>query len=162
DQIWKFVNEPKRELLLLEPEQGRNGQIRDLVSGPDVDITSVQTGEAALAALRKGSFDCAILAPQPPAISLATLAEQISVDAALRTCPQLLYIGPHIADEEVSHWNRLAQEFGLRPIDSPESLADQTALALCRNVPKLSESCRKMVQDLADPAAVLAGKKVLI
>jgi HAMP domain-containing protein/signal transduction histidine kinase/CheY-like chemotaxis protein len=162
EQIWKFTNRSKRHLLLLEPEAQRRGQILDLVQGPDVQVTTVESGIAALSALRQNSFDCVVLAPQPPDMSLATLAEQISVEPALHTCPLLLYIGPHIADDEVAHWNRLAQEFGLRPIDSPELLADQVSLSLCRHVPKLLEPCRKMVQDLANPSPVLAGKKVLI
>ena len=57
---------------------------------------------------------------------------------------------------------RSAETCTLRQVHSPERLLDQTAFFLHRDVAKLPEAKRQLLEDLHQSDKVLAGKKVLI
>src|SRR5262249_40742320 len=64
--------------------------------------------------------------------------------------------------EEEGSLKRLAEVCTVRRIHSPERLLDQTAFFLHRNVAKMPEGRRKLLEDLHRSDKVLPGKKVLI
>jgi signal transduction histidine kinase/CheY-like chemotaxis protein len=157
-----FIDRSKRRLILVEADDHRRDQLVGHLEGPDLEIVPAPTAAVALDALGHGPVDAVILTPHVPDMSLAGLAEQMSSHEALAGCPVLLYAGAELTPEDSYRWKRLAHEFNLRLVDSLPMLADQSALALCRRMTKLPESCHKVIRALADPSDVLAGKKVLI
>ena len=62
-------------------------------------------------------------------MSLAALAEQIQAEPPMASsCPMFLHVADNLPPEEMHRWQRLAQEFNLRLVDSsPQQLADQLA-----------------------------------
>ena len=56
-----FVDEPVRRLLVVEPDEGEQAAVVELVDGPDVTITAVATVEDAVEAVRREPFDCVVV-----------------------------------------------------------------------------------------------------
>jgi CheY-like chemotaxis protein len=162
DKMRGFVERSDRRLVLVEPDTRRRDNILQLLEGPDLEILVADTGGAAIKTLAHTPVDGIILPPQLPDMSLAALAEKISTIPDLSAGKALLYLGTDVPESETARWKRMAQEFNLRLVSSPQELADQTALLLCRPLGKMREHCRQMIRELSDPAKVLAGKKVLI
>src|ERR1044071_10004878 len=63
---------------------------------------------------------------------------------------------------EVEQVKRLARTVVFQDVQSPERLFDETALFLHRNVSKLPEDKRKLVENLHKDGDILAGKRALI
>ncbi|MBI2826302.1 MAG: HAMP domain-containing protein [Planctomycetia bacterium] len=160
DNVREFIERPARSILIVQPDPRQREAIAELVGGPDVRITTVESGADALAAAHKSPMDCAILAPQLPDMSVAALAEQWAGDSM--ACPLFLFIDEDAGGDELVRWKHLAAEFNLRLVDSAARLVDQVSLLTCRRVAALPAGCRQMILDLSDPSTVMAGKKVLI
>ena len=64
--------------------------------------------------------------------------------------------------DDDADWNRLDDNFMVRPIESRERLMDQISLFLHRSTEALPAAHRRMLEDLYLSNLVLAGKKVLI
>jgi len=77
-----------------------------------------------------------------------------------RSMPIIIYTARELLQEESVRLKRLAEKILIKDVRSPERLLDETALFLHRNVSKLPERQRKMVESLHKGA--LEGKKALI
>src|SRR5205085_7418781 len=61
-----------------------------------------------------------------------------------------------------SRWKGLAGLYTVRHVQSPERLLDQAAFFLHRDVAKMTEGKRQVLQELHQSNKALAGRKVLI
>jgi signal transduction histidine kinase/HAMP domain-containing protein/DNA-binding response OmpR family regulator len=162
DEIHNFIDQTERQILVIGSEEEQRREICDLLAGPDVNVTPADSSEAALERIRAVGPDCVVITPQLRDTTLAAMAERLLAGRLADDCPILLYAGADATSEDAGRWQRLAHEFNLRYVDSPRQLVDQTALVLCREVAKLPEEARKMIDEGDETASVLAAKKVLI
>jgi HAMP domain-containing protein/signal transduction histidine kinase/DNA-binding response OmpR family regulator len=162
DEIHNFIDQTERQILVIGSEEEQRREICDLLTGPDASVTPADSSEAALERIRAVGPDCVVLTPHVRDTTLAAMAERLLAGRLADDCPILLYVRPDVSSEDASRWQRLAHEFNLQYVDSPRQLVDQTALILCREVAKLPEAAREMIDDAGQTAGVLAGKKVLI
>jgi len=162
DEIHNFIDQKERQILVIGSEEEQRREICDLLAGPDASVTPADSSEAALERIRAVGPECVVLTPHLRDTTLAAMAERLLAGRLADDCPILLYVRPDVSSEDASRWQRLAHEFNLQYVDSPRQLADQTALILCREVAKLPEAAREMIDDAGQTAGVLAGKKVLI
>jgi CheY-like chemotaxis protein len=88
------------------------------------------------------------------------LLEQIKSSSATRTLPIIVYTARDLPQEETSKLRHLAESILFKDVRSPERLLDETALVLHRNISKLPERQRKMLEMLHH--GVLEGRKVLL
>jgi CheY-like chemotaxis protein len=162
DSIKEFVERPARHVLVLEPNNERREEIRQLVGGEDIRVTAVASGKEAAAAFMDNVIDCVVSAPGSPDSPLCELAEKIAGKHGLVTVPWIVYgdgeLPPPIADD----LKRLSQRVLVKQVQSSERLFDQVTLFLHRPVEKIGAPSREILDRLHDPARVLAGKKVLI
>jgi len=93
-------------------------------------------------------------------MSGTALLEQIKQSSASRTLPIVIYTARELLEEEASRLKGLAEAILIKDVRSPERLLDETALLLHRNVSKLPDKQRKMLENLHQ--GVLIGKKVLL
>jgi HAMP domain-containing protein/signal transduction histidine kinase/CheY-like chemotaxis protein len=160
DQIKDFVERPVKNLLLVEDDEIQTMSIRELIGNGDVKTTVVSTGKDALAAIQSDKYDCMVLDLGLPDMSGTDLLEQIKNSPTSRSLPIIIYTARDLLDEEAARLKRLAEAILIKDVRSPERLLDETALLLHRNVSKLPEKQRKMLETLHRGA--LEGKKVLI
>jgi CheY-like chemotaxis protein len=112
--------------------------------------------------LRERRVDCIILNPDLPDLSLAAFAEDVEREPAAQHLPIILYGNGTAAQDEGGAWKRLAESFTVRRVHSPERLLDQTSFFLHRNLAKLPDVKRRILENLHSSNKVLPGKKVLI
>jgi HAMP domain-containing protein/signal transduction histidine kinase/CheY-like chemotaxis protein len=155
-----FVDKPVKNLLLVEDDEIQTMSIRDLIGNGDVKTTVVGTGKDALIEIQSGKYDCMVLDLGLPDMSGADLLEQIKGSAESQTLPIIIYTARDLLEEESSKLKRLAQTILIKDVRSPERLLDETSLALHRNVSKLPDRQRKMLETLHH--GVLEGKKVML
>src|SRR5439155_19136966 len=160
EHLKNFVERPVKNLLLVEDDEIQTMSIRELIGNGDVKTTVVGTGKEALEAIQTGKYDCMVLDLGLPDMSGAELLEQVKASAASRTLPIIIYTARELLQEEEARLKRLAESILIKDVRSPERLLDEAAMLLHRNVSKLPEKQRKMLETLHRSA--LEGRKVLI
>ena len=162
NRIQKFLLGGKRSLLVVDDEQMQRDSIVALIGDADLHIVAVETGQAALDALKASHFDCMVLDLTLPDISGFDLLDLIGKDPALRDLPIVIYTAKDLSRKEVTKLKRYAKTIVIKDARSPERLLDETALFLHRSHASLPELQRKMLEEIHAADGGLAGRKVLI
>jgi HAMP domain-containing protein/CheY-like chemotaxis protein/signal transduction histidine kinase len=163
--IARFIEEPVRNLLIVEDDETQRQSIIELVGGDDeeeIDITAVATAEEALEALAGKRFDCMVLDLGLSDMSGFTLLERIKNDPEMRELPIVIYTGKELSGPEETQLRRYAETIIVKDAQSPERLLDETALFLHRVEARLPDRKRKMLEQLHSSETTFQGKKVLI
>jgi CheY-like chemotaxis protein len=160
DQLKAFVEKPVKNLLLVEDDEIQTMRIRELIGNGDVKTTVVSTGKDALDAIQTEKYDCMILDLGLPDMAGTELLDKIKQGPAAKSLPIVIYTARELLAEESARLSRLAELILIKDVRSPEHLLDETSLLLHRNVSKLPEKQRKMIETLHRDA--LEGKKALI
>jgi CheY-like chemotaxis protein len=161
-QISAFVERRVKKLLVVEDDAVQRQSILELIGDGDVQTTAAGTAAEALAALDTSQFDCMVLDLVLPDMSGFALIEAIKREAHLRELPIVVYTGKELTPDEEVKLRALADTVILKDARSPERLLDETALFLHRVEANLPEPKRRMLQQIHQTDAVLAGRKVLI
>ncbi|HEV2145873.1 MAG TPA: HAMP domain-containing protein, partial [Longimicrobiaceae bacterium] len=163
DGIARFIDEPVKNLLVVEDDETQRRSIIELVGGgEDVSITAVGSAEEALQALAERRFDCMVLDLGLAEMSGFTLLERIKNDPAVQELPIIIYTGKDLSAAEETQLRRYADTIIVKDVKSPERLLDETALFLHRVEARLPEPKRRMLERLHNTDATFEGKKVLI
>ena len=120
------------------------------------------SGRAALQMLRERRIDCVVLSPRLPDLTPSALADEVLREPAINPVPVLVYGDNPTSAEEDAGWKKLGDVFTVRRVHSAERLLDQACFFLHRDVAKLPDAKRRMLENLHSSNKVLPGKKVLI
>ncbi|MDQ3040089.1 MAG: response regulator, partial [Pseudomonadota bacterium] len=151
-----------KRLLIIEDDAGERMSIEELIRHDDIAIETASNGEEALAALRGGGYDCAVLDLRLPDMSGFELLDQLQEDAALREVPIVVFTGKDLSIEEDQRLKKFAKSVVIKGVESPERLLDETALFLHRVIGDLPPAKRRMVESLHQSNDALHGKRVLV
>jgi CheY-like chemotaxis protein len=134
----------------------------DLIGNNDVHVTAVTTGQEALDAIERETFDCMVLDLGLSDMSGFELLEELRGHGRLVQLPVIVYTGKELSAPEATELRRVAETIIVKEVKSPDRLLDETALFLHRIQENLPDAKRRMLEQLrhADPA--LAGRTVLI
>jgi CheY-like chemotaxis protein len=161
-RIRDFVAPRPKKLLVVEDNDAERMSIVELIAHSDVDIMSVGSGAAALAAMRAERFDCVVLDLRLPDISGFDLLNELHVDPELRDVPVVVFTGKELSDDESAMLKRVAKSVVIKGVQSPERLLDETALFLHRVIADLPPTKQRMLESLHDTDEVLIGKRALV
>jgi CheY-like chemotaxis protein len=159
DELKNFTARVK-ELLVVEDDEVQKMHITELIGNGDVRTTVAGSGREALEALNSRKFDCVVLDLGLPDMSGVELLEQIRKGTASGKIPVIIYTARDLLQEEKARLEELAGSIVVKDARSPERLLDEASLFLHRNVAKLPERQRGMLEKLYHE--VLEGKKVLL
>jgi CheY-like chemotaxis protein len=162
DRIKRFAEPRPRQLLVVEDDAAERMSIEELIKHDDVEITSVGTGAAALAAMREHEFDCVVLDLKLPDISGFDFLAEVQKIPELREIPIIVFTGRELTSDEETQLRKMAKSIVLKGVQSPERLLDETALFLHRVVADLPPSKQRMLESLNQSDEALIGKKVLV
>jgi CheY-like chemotaxis protein len=160
--IQSFLLGGKRSLLVVDDDATQRAAIVTLIGDTGLRIVAVDSGEAALAALRTDRFDCMVLDLTLPGISGFELLDIVGKEKRLRDLPVVVYTARELDRKEVAMLKRCAKTIVIKDARSPARLLDETALFLHRSHASLPEPQRRMLDDIQAADGALAGRKVLI
>jgi len=153
-----------KRLLIVEDDETQRRSMVELIGDEDVEITAVDSAEAALRELAERQYDCMVLDLGLRDMSGFELLEKVKADPrrAARELPIIIYTGRALSQSEETRLRKYAETIIVKDVKSPERLLDETALFLHRVESKLPEQKRRMLEQLHNADAVFAGKRVLI
>ncbi|HEX2095099.1 MAG TPA: response regulator, partial [Longimicrobiaceae bacterium] len=163
ERITRFIEEPVRNLLVVEDDEAQRRSIIELIGGDeDVNVTAVASAEEALERLAEGHYDCMVLDLGLAEMSGFNLLERIKGDPQMQEIPIIIYTGKDLSPAEDTQLRKYAETIIIKDVKSPERLLDETALFLHRVESKLPEQKRRMLEQLHNSDATFEGKTVLI
>ena len=161
-RIKQYAAPRRKRLLVVEDNPAEQLSIRELLGYNDIDVTTVATGEEALAAVTEDSYDCVVLDLRLPDISGFEVLERFRDTPSLNDLPVVVFTGKELSPEEDSRLHSLARSVVVKGVESPERLLDETALFLHRVVAELPPEKQRMLEQLHRSDDALVGKKVLV
>jgi HAMP domain-containing protein/CheY-like chemotaxis protein/signal transduction histidine kinase len=162
-RISRFLADIPKHLLVVEDDASQRDAIVELIAHEDVEITAVDSAEAAMEQLSSGKhYDCVVLDLGLHDMSGFDFLEKVKSDPTMSELPIIVYTGRQLTGPEETRIKKYAETIIVKDVKSPERLLDETALFLHRVEAKMPESKRRMLEQLHDTDAVLAGKRVLI
>jgi HAMP domain-containing protein/signal transduction histidine kinase/DNA-binding response OmpR family regulator len=162
EDLRKFVDRPLKNLLVVEPEPGKQQSLPQSLSLSGVKVTEVATGESAIKALQEQRVDCMILNAHLPDLPVSTLVEEISRHSNGRRLPVIVSQNGTVSDDADEGLKKLAEVAEVRQVYSFERLLDQVTLFLHTPITKMTADNRRLLEGLYQTDKVLEGKKVLI
>jgi len=157
-----FLAHKVKNLLVVEDQAAERTRIVELISNPNVNITTAATGADALAALKQTSFDCLVLDLGLPDTSGFEVIEEIKKDLSLRTLPIIVYTARELTHEEERRLKKVIKSVIVKDVRSPERLLDEVTLFLHQVEADLPEFKRKILEQVRKTDPLLADKKILI
>jgi HAMP domain-containing protein/CheY-like chemotaxis protein len=162
-KIASFIDDIPKHLLVVEDDEAQRNAIVDLIAHEDVEITAVDSAEKAMEELSSSRhYDCVVLDLGLRDMSGFDFLEKVKSDPDKAELPIIVYTGKQLSPAEETRIKKYAETIIVKDVRSPERLLDETALFLHRVEAKLPEQKRKMLEQLHDADAVIAGKKVLV
>ena len=158
-RIKQYAAPRRKRLLVVEDNPAEQFSIRELIGYNDIDVTTVATGEEALAAVTEDSYDCVVLDLRLPDISGFEVLERFRDTPSLNDLPVVVFTGKELSPEEDSRLHSLARSVVVKGVESPERLLDETALFLHRVVAELPPEKQRMLEQLHRSDDALVGRK---
>lgn len=161
-KIRDMLTHTEKALLIVEDNETMRTSLCELLSGSDVQITAVASGEEAYRLLQSASFDCMVLDLGLADISGFDLLEKIKRDTRLMALPIIVYTGKELTKDEELRLQKHAERIIIKGVKSPERLLDEVTLFLHRLQSNLPQQAQKKARMLHDKEGVFAGKIILV
>jgi CheY-like chemotaxis protein len=160
--IRAFVERGAKTLLLIEDDPTQQMGLTELLSGEGVQITSVGTGQEALAALESTKFDCVVLDLGLPDVPGLTLVETIRKERGLTTLPIIVNTGRDLSRAQEIELRRITEAIVVKDARSPERLLEEVSIFLHRAPSALPEPKRVLLERARERDPQLLGRRVLV
>ncbi|MDD5758246.1 MAG: response regulator [Desulfobulbaceae bacterium] len=161
-RLEEAISKRVRDLLVVEDDTFICQGITELIGNGDVIVTSVASGEEAIAALQAKKYDCMILDIGLPDISGFELLDRLRQDETIIIPPVIIYTGRDLTREEGQTLAKYTDTVIIKGVKTEERLLDETALFLHRVVSKLPLEKRKMIASLYDQDTMFRDKRIMV
>ena len=161
-RIKAFAQPRRKRLLVVDDQEAARQSITALLAHDDIDISTANSGAAALYALREQTYDCVVLDLRLPDMSGFEVLEAIRDEAQLRDLPVVVFTGKELSADEDARLRTLARSVVVKGVESPDRLLDETALFLHRVIADLPASKQGTLERLHGSDEDLIGKHVLV
>ncbi|MBS0524225.1 MAG: response regulator, partial [Proteobacteria bacterium] len=162
NKISEYVKPRRKRLLIAEDNEAERFGVTELLSHPDIEIDTADTGQGALDKLRENRFDCMVLDLRLPDMSGFEVLEQMQADEALAELPVVVFTGRDLSPDEDARLHTMARSIVVKGAASPERLFDETALFLHQIAAALPADKQKLLERLHASDEMLAGRTVLV
>ncbi len=161
-RIKEYSTAQRRKLLIVEDNPAEQLSICELLGYQDIDITVVDSGEAALNIIKQQKFDCVVLDLRLPDMTGLEVLEKIHESPVLTELPVVVFTGKDLSPEEQAQLYALARSVVVKDVESPERLLDETSLFLHRVITDLPPEKQRMLDRLHRSDEALVSRKVLV
>ncbi len=162
NKIEGFIDRKMKNLLLVEDNDNMRKSIKVVIGEVDVKISEVKTGQEAIEALRKNTFDCMVLDLGLPDMSGFDVLKKLEADEHTEIPPIIVYTGMELTKEENDELQNYTNTIIIKGVKSAERLLDETALFLHRVVDNLPKDKQKIISNLHDKENLFHNKKILL
>ena len=157
----KLAQKVKRVLLVEDDERQRESVAR-LIEDDDVEITAVAFGEAALAQLRGGVFDCMIIDLKLPDMDGHELLERMAREEICSFPPVIVYTGRNLTRDEEAALMKYSRSIIIKGARSPERLLDEVTLFLHKVESDMPPERQKMLKTARSREKAFEGRRILV
>jgi HAMP domain-containing protein/signal transduction histidine kinase/CheY-like chemotaxis protein len=164
-RIKRFSEALDRRVLIVHEANDERSDLLELIGGEGVSVTAVGTAADAVATVRAAAaepFDLVITGIELPDKKGFELIDELIEEPAMKDVPIIVYSTKDLTKKEEVHLKRLGHTLALKDVRSRERLLDEAALFLHREVVRLPDSKRSVIERLHNTDAQLAGKTVLV
>ena len=151
-----------RRLLIIEDDDVQRESMKKLLESANVEIVTVSTVEAALAALTSGTFDCVVTDLTLPDGSGFDLLAQLSERKGDPLPPIIVYTGRALSIAEEQRLRRYSNSIIVKGARSPERLLDEVSLFLHQVEAELPAERQAMLREARDREAVFEGRRIMV
>jgi signal transduction histidine kinase/HAMP domain-containing protein/DNA-binding response OmpR family regulator len=162
DRIRATVDRKVRSVLIAGFDDSRREEIEQLLSAPDIRITTAPTAADAVLLVGGHDADCVIIDAALPDLAMTDLLNAVQEAAGGRELPVIVLGDQPPSPEEQRSLRSFWPQLSVRRVDSMAGLLDEASLALNRMENSLTEDKRLLLQEARRHDPVLAGHKVLI
>ncbi|UYL07371.1 response regulator [Bdellovibrio sp. SKB1291214] len=161
EQLKNIAAESTKKLLIVEDNKVQREAIAALLQGPDVELTSVETGEEALKEVLSKTFDCLVLDLSLPDMTGNDFLEKLhKLDHPIP--PVIVYTAKQVSKREEEYLRKYSESIILKGARSPERLLDEVSLFLHRVSDTLPMQQQQMLSGLQGENDHFDGRKLLI
>ncbi|MGL1891075.1 MAG: response regulator [Spirochaetaceae bacterium] len=160
ERIENSISERIHKILIVEDDRLQRESLTELISGRDVSITDVETGQEAYDSMKKHYYNCVILDLGLGDMSGYDLLDKIKNDEQISKTPVIIYTGRDLSSEQELQLKKYADSIIIKGVKSPERLLEEIALFLHRVDSNLPQEQQKVFKNHREE--ILTGKKILI
>jgi len=131
----------------------------NLISTGEIQVTAVSSGDTALAAVRRQSFDCIVIDLGLPDMRGEELIDRLRASSATAAVPIIVYTGRELTRDEEAGLRRLSSTIIVKDGFAPERLIDELNFFLHRVEADLAPARRHVS---SDTNGSLQDRRVLI
>jgi len=157
-----FIDRERKRLLIIDANHDHREGLVELIAGDDVEISTSDNGEEAIAKLQEGDFDCVVLGLELSDMPGIEFIRKVQKEIQLPDLPMVIYTGQELTQKQENEIRKISNTVVAKEVQSPERLLDETSLFLHRVEANLPEYKRKMLEEVHQTDPVLRGRKVLI
>ncbi|HEX4326985.1 MAG TPA: response regulator, partial [Burkholderiales bacterium] len=151
-----------RRVLVVEDDDRQRESIRALLEAPDVQISAVHSGAAALEELQQTTFDCMVMDLQLPDLSGYEVLEKMARQEDTSFPPVIVYTGRSLSREEEEKLRRHSRSIIIKDARSPERLLDEVTLFLHQVESSMPPERQRMLKVARDREESLDGRRILV
>lgn len=148
-----------KKVLVVEDNKRQREAIIQLITGADIQISALQSGEEAFLSLQKEEYDCVILDLELPDISGFEVLKKLRA-LSRKIPPIVIYTGREITELEEQQLRHFSESIIIKGARSPERLVEEVNHFLLRKEEDKPQN--KSIVDLQFQDKSLAGKTVLL
>jgi CheY-like chemotaxis protein/signal transduction histidine kinase/CHASE3 domain sensor protein len=161
EQLKTIAQESTKKLLVVEDNNVQREAIVALLQAPDIELTSVATGEEALKEVLSKTFDCLVLdLSLPDMTGNDFLAKLNELDLPLP--PVIVYTAKQVSKREEEYLRKFSESIILKGARSPERLLDEVSLFLHRVSDTLPLQQQQILSGLSGEEEHFEGRRVLL
>jgi HAMP domain-containing protein/CheY-like chemotaxis protein/signal transduction histidine kinase len=160
--IQRSLERQKKTLLLVAENDVRATDIRNLLTGGDIDIVSVPDLASAARTMDSRSIDGIVLDWALPDAEGIEFIENVQSKSTLYVPPIVVSGSRALSEDQVAEIHRCARVGPVRYAHSIERILDETVLLLHRKESALSTDQKRVLADVRQSDSMLVGRKVLV
>jgi CheY-like chemotaxis protein len=160
EALGQYVDRPRKDLVLVHPDESTREELRSLLASEGVDVIAVPRLADAADWLHAEQVDCLVVGAVPEEGALEVLGD--GREGLRREISLIVYGSQELKADVEAALRSAGRDMTVIPVASPERLVDQCTLRLHQSFATMSERQRHILEGLHHGSQVLAGHKVLI
>lgn len=161
-KIRAVIDRTTQTILFVEPDEPLRKSLSETLESENLNIVVVDNADAAMEAVRKTKFDCAIIDLNLKGGDGLTLVKELQKIAHDVYLPMIIYSSSELSQDQKDEMKELNKSGVIKDVHSPERLLNEAGLFLHRVERTLPETKRKLLKTFRQEENPFADTTMLI